>query len=283
MNKRIYLPSAIVLIAILLSGCAFQMVAGSGKVVSETRNVGDFSQITLAGIGDVYVTQGATTSVRIEAEDNLIQYFDTSVKGSTLTIGLKDQYMGISLQPTRPIKFYVTSPKVDAITLAGSGNFLAGDIQSTAFSASLLGSGDITTGSIQASSVDIHLAGSGNVQLGAVTSDTLTANLAGSGNIQLASLKATSLNGTIAGSGNFGLSGEVSDQHIEILGSGDYLAGGLNSQTATIRQTGSGSSQLAVSETLDVTILGSGDVVYSGTPKVNTTIAGSGKVRQSGD
>jgi hypothetical protein len=284
MNKRIYIPTAIVLIALLLSGCAFQMVSGSGKVVSETRTVGDFSRITLAGIGDVYVTQGATTSVRIEAEDNLIPYFDTSVKGDTLTIGIKDEYMGISLRPTQPVKFYVTSPKVDGLTLAGSGNISASDIQSTEFSVSLLGSGNVSAGTVTATTANLRLAGSGNITLAGLTADSLTANIAGSGNMTLSTLKLTTASTTIAGSGDFITSGgTVTDQHIEILGSGDYLAGKLNSQTATVRQTGSGGSQLAVSDSLGVTILGSGDVNYTGSPKMNVSIAGSGKINQSGE
>jgi hypothetical protein len=47
MNKRIYLPTMILLVALLVSGCGFQVVAGSGKVASETRQVGDFSHLTL--------------------------------------------------------------------------------------------------------------------------------------------------------------------------------------------------------------------------------------------
>ena len=283
MNKRIYIPTIILLVALFVSGCGFQMVTGSGKVVTEARTVGNFSRITLAGIGDVHVTQGATVSLRIEAEDNLIPYFETSVNGDTLTIGIKDQYMGVNLRPTKPVKFYVTSPKVDALTLAGSGNILAGDIQSTDFSASLLGSGNISADTLTATTANLRLAGSGDFDLGSVTANGLTASIAGSGNITLSTLKAATVSTTTAGSGDFIMSGEVTDQHIEILGSGDYLAGKLNSKTATVRQTGSGSSQLAVSDTLDVTILGSGDVVYSGSPHMNVSIAGSGKVNQSGE
>ena len=283
MNKRMYIPATLLLVALLVSGCGFQMVSGSGRIASETRNIRGFSSVTLAGIGNLYLTQGETESVRIEAEDNLIPYFETSVQGSTLTIGIKNQYIGINLQPTKPVKFYVTLPKIEAVTLAGSGNIFAGEIQTSAFKISLLGSGNISADSLTATTANLRLAGSGDINIGSVTADGLTANIAGSGNIKVSMLKATTVSATTAGSGDFNMSGEVNDQHIEILGSGDYLAGKLNSQTATVRQTGSGSSQLAVSDTLDVTILGSGDVVYSGSPHMNVSIAGSGRVNQSGE
>ena len=282
MNKRIYIPASILLlVAVLVSGCGFQMVSGSGNIAIETRNVSGFTSVTLAGIGNVYLTQGPTESVRIEAEDNLIPYFDTSVLGSTLKIGIKDQYMGVSLQPTRPVKFYVTLPKIEAVTLAGSGNIFAGNLQAGAFRISLLGSGDISTDALTATDLDMHLSGSGNISLGTVSASQVTASIAGSGDIQVESLAADKVSSQTAGSGNITIGGKVTEQSAEILGSGDYLAGGLKSATATVRVTGSGNSQVSTSDTLNVTILGSGDVAYSGHPTVNASIAGSGKVNQA--
>jgi predicted small secreted protein len=278
MNKRIYIPAMLLLVAMLVSGCGFQVISGSGKLASETRNLSGFTSVTLAGIGNVYLTQGPAESIRIEAEDNLIPYFDTSVQGSTLKIGIKDQYMGVSLQPTRPVKFYVTLPKIEAVTLAGSGNIFAGKLQAGAFRISLLGSGDISTDNLAATDLDIHLGGSGNISLGTVSASQVTAYIAGSGDIQLGILTADKISSQTAGSGDITIGGKVNEQSTEILGSGDYLAGGLKSATATVRVTGSGDSQVSATGTLNVTILGSGDVAYSGSPKLNASIAGSGKV-----
>jgi hypothetical protein len=281
MNKRIYLPAAILLVALLVSGCGIQMVIGSGKLATGTRNVSGFTSVTLAGIGDVYLTQGPAESVRIEAEDNLIPYFETSVQGGTLKIGIKDQYMGVSLQPTRPVKFYVTLPALAAVTLAGSGNILAGKIQAGAFGISLLGSGDISTEALTAANLAIHLSGSGNISLGSVSAGEVTADITGSGGIQLRSLTANKVSSKTAGSGTITLGGKVSEQSAVILGSGDYRAGGLKSATATVQVTGSGNSQVSASRTLNVTILGSGGVAYSGNPTIHASIAGSGRVNQA--
>jgi hypothetical protein len=268
----------LLLFAMLVPGCGFQVVSGSGKLASESRSLSGFTSVTLTGIGNVYLKQGPAESVRLEAEDNLIPYFDTSVQGSTLKIGIKDQYMGVSLQPTKPVKFYVTLPKIEAVTLAGSGNIFAGKLQAGAFGISLLGSGDISTDALVATDVDIHLGGSGNISLGTVSANQVTAHITGSGDIQVAALTADKISSQTAGSGDITIGGKVNEQSTEILGSGDYLAGGLKSATATVRVTGSGDSQVSATGTLNVTILGSGDVAYSGSPKLNASIAGSGKV-----
>ncbi len=282
MNKRIYLSTVILLVAVLVSGCGFQVVTGSGNVVSETRQVGDFSRFTLAGIGDVYFTQAENVSVRVEAEDNLIPYFEIAVHGDTLTIGLKSEYMGINLHPIRPIKFYVTAPRLDAVTLAGSGNIFTGDVTTTDFRIDLLGSGDISTGKLDAASLDIKLSGSGNISLDSLLVNNVTTTIAGSGNIRMDTLGADTISSSIVGSGKITVSGMVTEQHIEILGSGDYYGSGLQSESASVRVVGSGDSYLSVSQGLNVTILGSGDVSYSGRPRMNITNSGSGNVTSTG-
>jgi hypothetical protein len=281
MNKRIVIPTIVLMVALLVSGCGFQVVTGSGKLATENRTVSGFTSVTLAGIGNVYLTQGAAEAVRIEAEANLIPYFETVVEGSTLKIGIKSQYMGVSLHPTQPVKFYVTLPKIDAVTLAGSGNIFGGTLKTSAFKIALLGSGNISADTLTGTTVDISLSGSGNVTLGSIAATEVTQTIAGSGNIQVDTLTADKVTSKTSGSGNIILGGKVTGQSAEILGSGDYRASGLKSDTASVRVTGSGNSQVSASGTLDVTILGSGDVTYSGTPKVNVSISGSGKVNQA--
>ena len=228
------------------------------------------------------MTQGQAESVRIEAEDNLIPYFDTSVQGSTLKIGIKNQYMGVSLQPTRPVKFYVTLPTIEAVTLAGSGNIFAGKIQAGAFGISLLGSGNISTDALTATNLDIHLSGSGNINLGTVSASQVTANIAGSGDIQVDTLTADKVSSKTAGSGNITLGGKV-DRTVR-RDPGLRRLPGRRLEKRYRHRPGHRFRQQPGSlpaTTLNVTILGSGDVAYSGNPTVNASIAGSGKVNQA--
>lgn len=278
MNKRILLPISILLVCLLLASCGFQSVSGSGKVIAETRDISGFTAVTLEGIGEVTIEQGTRESLTIEAEDNLIEYFDITVKNSTLIIGIKDEYQTVSLQPTQPVKFQVTVRDLEAVTLAGSGSITTGDLETTNFDISLLGSGHITTGNLTTEAVTINLAGSGNISIGKVTANSLSSSTLGSGGITIEKLTADSVDVSIPGSGDLTLTGTVGDQQIDIRGSGSYEASGLQSESATISIAGSGDVFLAVSDSLNVDILGSGDVTYSGQPTVETNIAGSGDV-----
>jgi hypothetical protein len=107
----------------------------------------------------------------------------------------------------------------------------------------------------------IETNGSGDMAVtGDVTgSDHLTAIINGSANITVEKGNADEFEG-------------------EINGDGDILALGFQSKQATIHISGSGNTEISVSDKLNVTISGSGNVYYHGTPVITTSITGSGQV-----
>lgn len=105
----------------------------------------------------------------------------------------------------------------------------------------------------------------------------LVLKLNGSGKINMNTFY-THLILTTNGSGNILLNGKSNSVNAEISGSGKQKLFGLEAEQATIKITGSGELELAVSKTLDVTISGSGKMRYKGSPSVTTSINGSGSV-----
>ena len=88
------LLATLILAAFVLNACnisALQGVGttirGSGNVVEETREVSGVSGVQLATIGDMVIELGDKESLRIEAEDNLLEYFETEVRNGKLIIG----------------------------------------------------------------------------------------------------------------------------------------------------------------------------------------------------
>jgi hypothetical protein len=103
--------------------------------------------------------------------------------------------------------------------------------------------------------------GLGDMQIsGDVTgTDHFSASINGSANISVEKGNADEFNGSISGDGNI-------------------LALGFQSKVATINISGSGNTEISVSDKLDVTITGSGNVYYHGTPVITTNITGNGQV-----
>jgi hypothetical protein len=236
---------------------AARTVRGSGTVVQEERRVGDFSGVELATLGNLSIELGDNEALRIEAEDNLLEYLVTEVRGDRLVIEQQDE---VRLVPKEPVNFSLTARQVDAISISGSGDAQAPDLETEHFSISINGSGDLAMGDLTAETVEIHINGSGNVQTGNLRADTLNVDIAGSGNLRIAG-------------------GEVQEQQITVAGSGSYRARQLASAQAEVNIPGSGSVVIRVDERLRADVSGSGGLRYAGEPEVDERVTGSGEVQ----
>ena len=110
------------LITTLLSGCGVTIVNGSGKLVTQSRPVANFTTFTLAGLGDVTITQGTTESLTIEAEDNVMPLLKSEVKLGNLILYLDQKDWKDVVRPTKPIKIALAVKNLSSIDLTGAGN-----------------------------------------------------------------------------------------------------------------------------------------------------------------
>ena len=164
----------------------------------QDRNVKDFDKISFSISGDLYVTQGSTYSVQIEASDKDLEKLVTEVDGNTLKIKTKPGSWKL-----KDVKVWVTTPNLSAIYLSGSGNAIAGKtIKSEKMKLSVSGSGDIQFKDLQVSKANVSIAGSGDVELSGKCTDDLKISVAGSGNVKAADFEADNVEVDISGSGS---------------------------------------------------------------------------------
>lgn len=94
MTKIVVLFSKIVtaaLVALTLASCNANFdlgnsIKGSGKVVTEKRNLSNFDKVTVANGLECEIVQSDNFEVIVEADDNLIQDIKTKVENNTLVI-----------------------------------------------------------------------------------------------------------------------------------------------------------------------------------------------------
>jgi len=164
-----------------------EKVEGSGNVVEETRTVRDFSRVRLAGFGRLYIERGATESLRIEAEDNFLQYITTEVKDGELDIRWQKNILATN---RKPINFYLTVKTLDTITLDGAGDVEAPDMRAETFTVNANGAGNFQLPGLQADAFVVTISGAGNVTVtGEATAQTVKIN--GLGNYQARDLWST--------------------------------------------------------------------------------------------
>jgi hypothetical protein len=270
MDKRIIYVISILVMVFSLLACevtfsgidvSSDTIRGSGDVRQEDRTVSGISGVELAMQGTLTIELGSTESLRIEAEDNLLEYIQTDVSAGRLTI---ETERGINLRDTEPINFFLTVTELDSIRISSSGDILAPDLQADRFSITITSSGDLTMGDLDCNSLSVESSSSGSLTMGTLTSETINVRISSSGDVEIAG-------------------GQVQQQDITISSSGKYLAEDLASTEADVTLTSSGIARIRVSDRLSGRLSSSGDVYYIGDPRVNVSTTSSGRTVQVED
>lgn len=94
---------------------------GNGKLVIREIPVQTFNELDASGVYELKLTQGITESVKIEADENLQEYFTVSNEGSKLVIDTK-KLKNKNLKGKVKMKVYVTFKKLKSIELGTVGS-----------------------------------------------------------------------------------------------------------------------------------------------------------------
>ena len=122
MKKAAIILSVIVLTA-FLSSCYFPgSIKGNGNVVEETRELDEFSKISVSRGMNVYISQGTSSKVVVKADENLLKVIDTYVDDGTLKVtALK------GIRNATSNKVYVTVTDLENIKSSSGSNIFSED------------------------------------------------------------------------------------------------------------------------------------------------------------
>jgi len=174
-------------------------IYGSGKLVSEARNVSGISGVELTMAGTLHVTMGNSDSLRVEAEDNLQPYIHTDVVAGTLVIETRP---GFQLENTRPIDYFLTVKQLSAIALSSSGDAQAEELQAGPFSVAISSSGNVTIGRLEADSIRVKISSSGALLIHSGRLQTQTISLSSSGEYSARDLQSANADVSLSSSGS---------------------------------------------------------------------------------
>jgi hypothetical protein len=215
---------------------------GSGVIKSETRKVSGFDEIDLDYPAEVIIKQGASESLTIEADDNLLPQLVAEVRDGTLHIENGERDYDERVNPSQIVRITITVKNLREVDFSTAGK--------------------LTIDGLKGDSLSIFLSGAGNVTLNDLELEELTVSL--------------------SGAGEFTASGTTMALSVTISGFGSFDSPDLTTQTADIRISGAGSATVRVEKSLDASISGAGSVNYYGSPSITQAISGAGDVKQIG-
>jgi hypothetical protein len=213
---------AAILVALLVDRIFFNSSspagAGSGVAATQARSVPSFTGVDLAGENNVIVHVGASQSVIVHADSNLLGRVTTRVRAGSLVIGTTPG----NLSAKTPMFVSVSVPSVDALTLQGDGNITATGINSRRLTVILPGSGNIhATGTT--TRLDVTISGEGTALLGQLLARDAKAALSGDGSITLTATH--SLKASVSGTGTILYSGNPPHVTTTVSGTGTITPG----------------------------------------------------------
>ncbi len=218
-------------------------IQGSGKIITQTRDVKDFQAISIRYPAQIVVQFGETESVKVEGDDNLLPQLTTEVQNGALVIDNRERDWSKRVDPSKPVKITITAKELDRVDFSSAGTLEVQGLQADKFKMVLSGAGEVTL-----KDVDIR-----------------------------------QFETTLSGAGNIKADGKVDDLKITISGFGSFEGANLESQTADVRISGAGNANVRVKSELTATVSGAGSVDYYGSPKVTKSVTGAGSVNKAGN
>ena len=194
---------------------------GSGVMKSETREVQSFHAIEVSYPAEVFISQGATESVEIEADDNLLPGLQTRVRNGTLEI-FYEVDDGDAVRPTKPVRITIVVKDLDEVDFESAGTIELTGIETDTLSVSVSGAGDLQLDDIAVEDLSVNLSGAGSMHANG-TADTLDVNISGFGDFNGKDMLSKNAHVNISGAGSASVRAEDQlDAQISGAGSIDY-------------------------------------------------------------
>ena len=173
-------------------------IVGSGRLVTESREIGDLHEVSLLNSGRLVIEHGTHESLSITAEDNILPVLESEVRNGRLTLGILPGY---NVETRLDVEYRLTVRDLDGLFLSGSTSTEASGIDTRDLYVDLSGSSKARlagrverqtlrlTGSsrylaseLPSRSADVRLSGSSRAVLR--VADSLTGSAAGSSRVE---------------------------------------------------------------------------------------------------
>lgn len=197
-NLRILTIIIAVLVTTAASGQFFETVRGNHNVVKKDRKVGSFTGIKVSSGIDVFLKQGNTESLSIEADENLHEYILTEVRDGVLHIYAKSN---VNIRDAEMKRAYVTMKDINSLSTSSAGDIIGENtIKAQKLRLSTSSAGDIKA-EVEADELEIDISSAGDIKISG-SADMLEADLSSAGNLDAYDLQVREADISVSSAGD---------------------------------------------------------------------------------
>jgi hypothetical protein len=164
-----------------------KQIKGEGELVSQTRQATGFKGINVSGGFAVEIIQGNQESVRLEAQQNLLDNIRTEVKNGVLHI-----YNEGSISTNKGMKAYITVRELNKVDISGGVKVTGkSTFKSNTFDLDMSGGSKVTL-ALNTKKLRADMSGASKVELSG-QADELVMSMSGSSSVMAAELQANNV------------------------------------------------------------------------------------------
>ena len=172
-------------------------------MTTDTRNVPEFTSVSLEGHGDMVLIHGSTPSVIIDTDPETLEHLKVEVENGRLVLGMKS-WLDHFFHSWKKINYTVTYTTLDKVSVSGSGKVQADELMSDSFKFHISGSGSLAARQLTTNDLEVRISGSANIDLaGMAQREEL--HISGSGKVVARDLVCQTADVRVSGSGDLTL------------------------------------------------------------------------------
>ncbi len=175
----------LVLLIVGITSCTYtidsqvrEKVYGKGPVTTTEREAGQFTGLKVSTGIDVYLSQGSTESIKVEADENLHSHILTEIKDGYLHV-----YTKSDIREAKSKKVYVTMKDITSIKTTSAGDVIGQTpVKAESLELSTSSAGDIVL-DIQVKTLVVDGSSSGDITLSG-SAETIEASMSSAGDLK---------------------------------------------------------------------------------------------------
>lgn len=231
--KTINLLLSLSIMLVLLNSCEDDKncIYGSGSMVTANYEVSNINELAMYGEAEVFIKEDNQTSLRIEAQENVIDALHVELNGGELSIGRDNCF-----KDSEPLKVFLSTPDLSGVRISGLCDVSTeGTFKGAEFNAEIDGSGEMGL-NIDVDEFNVLISGDGDI--GAMGyADHQNIRISGAGEVKCFDLEGETGDIDIEGMGTIEIN--VSETlNINIAGTGDIYYLGTPEITKNISGIG---------------------------------------------